>query len=628
MNNFRNLIITIAMLIAGTVAAFAGLPQTISYQGYVKDTAGVPLHAPAPTGISMTFSLYSSNPPRSDNYVWRETQPTVAVVNGIYSTRLGSVTQISAPFDVPYWLGINIDNAGEMPLQPLASVPYAMRAQAADAVSLACTDDSVLVYRGSWQCGTVTTMPNAAGVCAGGTCAVSSCSQGFGNCDGQAANGCETNHSNDINNCGACGTVCAQPANAAVACNAGVCGSPVCLSGWGNCDSLTANGCEVNLLTASGNCGACGNACSFPHASAVCTSGTCAIATCAAGYHNIDGNSANGCEYQCTPTGIEVCDGIDNDCDGNIDNVLSLSGMEQYHWYNDLDGDTYANPTTGVYACSAPAGFSNFACTGGGCTITYSGTLKSPDGTPYEGTANLNFSLIIGQSPTPYWLETREVTVTGGAFTLNLGTTTPIPRNLHVDSGDYKLAIGFYGGVTHQTVPYGIFINALAISGFDCDDTSSNVNPSMPEICDYRDNNCDGEVDEGFDLSSDPNNCGGCGIVCGQDATCVFGTCQGSFTCGDCDDAIDCTADSCNTLTGACIHVPNNTACNDGNMCNGIETCSAAVGCISGTPLSCSDANPCTVDMCDPFSGCQFVNVNDGIDCGSGLICQDGVCTN
>jgi hypothetical protein len=36
-----------------------------------------------------------------------------------------------------------------------------------------------------------------------------------------------------------------------------------------------------------------------------------------------------------------------------------------------------------------------------------------------------------------------------------------------------------------------------AIGGDDCDDTRRDVHPNAPEICDYRDNNCDGFVDEG-----------------------------------------------------------------------------------------------------------------------------------
>ena len=50
------------------------------------------------------------------------------------------------------------------------------------------------------------------------------------------------------------------------------------------------------------------------------------------------------------------------------------------------------------------------------------------------------------------------------------------------------------------------------------------MSPSS-EVCDGQDNDCDGTIDEDFDFSSDPNNCGGCGLVCGGVGTCVAGTC-------------------------------------------------------------------------------------------------------
>jgi hypothetical protein len=37
------------------------------------------------------------------------------------------------------------------------------------------------------------------------------------------------------------------------------------------------------------------------------------------GWTDANGNAADGCEYQCTFEGLEVCDGRDNDCDGLTD---------------------------------------------------------------------------------------------------------------------------------------------------------------------------------------------------------------------------------------------------------------------------------------------------------------------
>ena len=75
--------------------AFAGVPQTINYQGYLKNGT-----VPAGGSVNMTFSLYSSTRPGS-GHVWQEKDKSITVTNGIYSTQLGSVTPITAPFDVP-----------------------------------------------------------------------------------------------------------------------------------------------------------------------------------------------------------------------------------------------------------------------------------------------------------------------------------------------------------------------------------------------------------------------------------------------------------------------------------------------------------------------------------------------
>jgi len=44
--------------------------------------------------------------------------------------------------------------------------------------------------------------------------------------------------------------------------------------------------------------------------------------------------------------------------------------------------------------------------------------------------------------------------------------------------------------------------------------------------------------------------------------------------------------------------------CNDGDPCNGDEACQAG-DCFPGTPPSCDDNNPCTLDACVARVGCR-----------------------
>jgi hypothetical protein len=86
-------------------------------------------------------------------------------------------------------------------------------------------------------------------------------------------------------------------------------------------------------------------------------------------------------------------------------------------------------------------------------------------------------------------------------------------------------------------------------------------------------------------------------------------------TAVSCNDSIPCTLDECNPTSGQCSHTPFNAFCSDGNLCNGVETCSTTLGCQAGTPLSCSDGKSCTIDSCIASIGC-FYQPNDAA-------CQD-----
>ena len=115
----------------------------------------------------------------------------------------------------------------------------------------------------------------AIALCLDGTCGFT-CAAGFDDCDDDlfsgTTNGCEVDLSADANNCGACGTVC-DFANGAGACTGGACVLSACDTGFGDCNMVGADGCEVDLRADDNNCGACGTVCP---AGELCSNGTCA----------------------------------------------------------------------------------------------------------------------------------------------------------------------------------------------------------------------------------------------------------------------------------------------------------------------------------------------------------------
>jgi hypothetical protein len=137
------------------------------------------------------------------------------------------------------------------------------------------------------------------------------------------SNGCEAALTT-VTNCATCGTPCAR-ANAAASCTTGTCTLGACSAGFGNCDGIATNGCEqpTNTLT---HCGGCNTACTRAHATATCSTGSCAIGACTGTWGNCDGNDANGCE-------------------------ATLGS-----YYRDADGDGYGAGTA-TRACTAPVGY-------------------------------------------------------------------------------------------------------------------------------------------------------------------------------------------------------------------------------------------------------------------------------
>ena len=147
------------------------------------------------------------------------------------------------------------------------------------------------------------------------------------------------------------------------------------------------------------------------------------------------------------PGALEACDGIDNNCDGVTD-----EGCVTY--YQDADGDTYGNPN--VYQTFAAAGFvaDNTDCNDG------DGTINPGAGEACDGFDN-NCDGIVDEG---------------------------CPKYYEDNDGDN------YGTGNYQMFPSGVFTAALT---GDCDDANNAVHPGAAEGCDGFDNNCDGVTDEG-----------------------------------------------------------------------------------------------------------------------------------
>lgn len=135
------------------------------------------------------------------------------------------------------------------------------------------------------------------------------CNPGYLDCDGNTANGCETQTSNPAH-CGRCGNSCNPPGTLGACVNSGgmyACQYNACAPGFANCVTVEDRLCETDLRSSALHCGACNQPCdaSGPNVrSASCTNAVCVL-TCAPGFADCDGIRSNGCEASLSD--VETC---------------------------------------------------------------------------------------------------------------------------------------------------------------------------------------------------------------------------------------------------------------------------------------------------------------------------------
>ena len=165
--------------------------------------------------------------------------------------------------------------------------------------------------RNCTKCGSACVVANAVPACADG-CYIAACKFGFDDCNGDPTDGCETPVLSDVKNCGACGNACMGVPHARSQCINAACQLTSCDQGWSDCDNKAANGCETTTATDKNNCGRCGNACggnlvcvnggctcqqcNIPNARSKCINNQCVFDSCLPGFADCNNNTADGCE--------------------------------------------------------------------------------------------------------------------------------------------------------------------------------------------------------------------------------------------------------------------------------------------------------------------------------------------
>jgi len=168
-----------------------------------------------------------------------------------------------------------------------------------------------------------------------------------------------------------------------------------------------------------------------------------------------EGGDCDDTEELVNPAGIESCNEVDDDCDGQTDEENILT------WYLDADHDTYGNPEVSQMICMQPEGYvvNTLDCDDTDNTINPDGIEVCDD----EIDQDCN-GLVDDADGSQLWFADVDMDSFG-------------------DPG-----VRFYS--------CEVEVEGYVLNDMDCDDADLDIHPDASEACnDGIDNDCDGEVD-------------------------------------------------------------------------------------------------------------------------------------
>lgn len=219
--------------------------------------------------------------------------------------------------------------------------------------------------------------------------------------------------------------------------------------------------------------------------------------------NTLDCNDQN---VQIYPGATEVCNELDDDCNGDIDSEV----LETY--YADADGDSFGDPNTPVLACNIEAGIvaDDQDCNDQSSSSNPAGTEQCDlldndcDGTVDEGVkltfyqdsdqdtyGNASSTTSACSVPSGYTSSSTDCNDTR-ADTYPGATEVPYNGNDEDCSGADLIDVDRDG-----------YVSTSVSGGNDCVDTNATVYPDAPELDDDLDNDCNGKIDESLNTTDD-----------------------------------------------------------------------------------------------------------------------------